>query len=219
MTTFFLNRLNDLRTSATNMAALSEKALEKAQRAYFERDISLAKTVMTGDEQINNLELEVDQNALKLLALDHPMAGDLRNIVGTLNISLDLERVGDETYNIARRSLFLSSRPPLPYFPSMENLSNIASEMFNGAISAYMNSNAELALEICRMDEKAETHAIKVVKALIDYMVQETPAIERCVHTIFISRSLERVAGLATNIAESVVFIAKGVNIKANCLQ
>jgi len=199
------------------MAALCEKAVEKSQKAYFARNIVLAKEVMTGDDLINQLELEVDQNALTLLALDQPMAHDLRTIVGTLNISLDLERVGDEAYNVARRSLFLSTRPPLPYFPAMENLGKITTEMFSGAISAFVNEDADLALKICSMDENADTQSIKVVKAVIDYMVNEAPAIERCVHTIFISRSLERIANLSTNIAESVIFIAKGVHIKAYC--
>lgn len=199
------------------MAALCEKAVEKSQKAYFARNMVLAKEVMTGDDLINQLELEVDQNALTLLALDQPMAHDLRTIVGTLNISLDLERIGDEAYNVARRSLFLSTRPPLPYFPAMENLGKITTEMFSGAISAFVNEDADLALGICRMDENANTQSIKVVKAVIDYMVNEAPAIERCVHTIFISRSLERIANLSTNIAESVIFIAKGVHIKAYC--
>jgi len=218
MTTFFLNRLDQLRTSALNMAALCEKAVEKSQRAYFERNMALAKEVMTGDNLINQLELEVDQNALTLLALDQPMARDLRTIVGTLNIGLDMERIGDEAYNVARRSLFLSTRPPLPYFPAMENLGKIAAEMFSGSICAFMNEDADLALKVCKMDDNADTQSIKVVKAVIDYMVNEAPAIERCVHTIFISRSLERIADLSTNIAESVILIAKGVNIKAYCV-
>lgn len=217
MTSFFMKRLDALRTSATNMAALSEKAVEKALRGYFERDTALAKEIMAGDELINLLELEVDQNALNLLALDHPTAKDLRYIVGTLNIGLDLERIGDEAYNIARRSLFLSSRPSLPYVPAMENLSRIAMDMLSGSLSAYLNNNTELALEICQMDEKASTETVKVIKALIDYMINESPAVERCVHSIFIARSMERIADLASNIAESVIFITKGVNIKAAC--
>ncbi|HDQ39605.1 MAG TPA: phosphate signaling complex protein PhoU [Desulfonatronum sp.] len=214
MTSFFLKRLEQLKTSALNMAALCEKALEKAQRAYFERDTTLAKEVMTGDNLINQLELELDHRALTLLALDQPMAHDLRTIVGTLNIGLDLERIGDEAYNIARRSLFLNSRPPLPYFPAMENLAKVAAEMFSGAVTAFLNENADLALEIREMDDTADTQNIKVAKAVIDYMINEAPAIERGVHTIFISRSLERIADLSSNIADSVIFIAKGANIK-----
>lgn len=217
MAEFFLRRLAELRESAANMAALCEKALDKSQRAYFDRNSTLAKEVMTGDEQINMLELEVDSNALSLLALDHPMAGDLRNIVGTLNIGLDLERIGDETYNVARRALFLNNRPPLPYFPAMENLSQLAMEMLSGAISGYLNGDHDLALNVCRMEERAHVESVKVVKAVIDYMVGEAPAVERCVHTIFITRSLERVASLSANIAESVIFITKGVNVKAGC--
>ena len=217
MTQFFVNRLAELRESAANMAALCEKAMDKAHRAYFERNAGLAKEVMTGDEQINLLELAVDRNAFNLLALDQPMAGDLRNIVGTLNISLDLERIGDETYNIARRALLLSNRPPLPYFPAMENLSQIATEMLSGAIGAFLNENPDLALEVCRMEERAHVESVKVIKSVIDYMINEAPAIERCVHTIFIARSLERIANMSTNIAESVIFIVKGVNVKASC--
>lgn len=219
MTTFFMKRFEQLKVSALNMAALCEKAVEKSQRSYFERDKALAKEVMAGDGLINELELEVDQHALALLALDQPMARDLRAIVGTMNIALDLERLGDEAYNVARRSLFLSTRPPLPYFPAMENLGKISMDMFSGAITAFMNENADLAMEVCKMDDSADTQNVKAVKNVIDYMVNEAPAIERCVHTIFISRSLERIADLSANIAESVIFITQGVNIKSSCRQ
>jgi phosphate transport system protein len=217
MTTFFLKRFDQLKTSALNMTALCERAVKKSKLAYFERNTALAKEVMAGDDLINQLELEVDQNALLLLALDQPVAHDLRTIIGTLNIGLDLERIGDETYNVARRSLFLNTRPPLPYCPAMENQWEFATEMFSKAICAFINEDADLALEVCKMDENASTQSVKVVKAVIDYMINEAPAIERCVHTIFISRSLECISGLSANIAESVIFIAKGVNIKAYC--
>ncbi len=213
----FHKELEELKMMILQMAALSERALEKSIRAILERDMQLADEVVGGDQEINMLEVNIDRQSLRLLALDQPMARDLRFIVGCMRIAVDLERTGDQAVNIAQRAQFLSSRPPLPPNPAMEQLGQIALDMFRTVIHAFVNENSEEAMEVCQMDDAADDMNVRVLKDLLEYMVEELPAVERSVQTIIAARCLERVADQATNIAESVIFINKGVNIKHHC--
>jgi len=213
----FHKELEELKMMILQMAALSERALEKSIRAILERDMQLADEVVENDQAINMLEVNIDRQSLRLLALDQPMARDLRFIVGCMRIAVDLERTGDQAVNIAQRAQFLSSRPPLPPNPAMEQLGQIALDMFRTVIHAFVNENSDEAMEVCQMDDAADDMNVRVLKDLLEYMVQELPAVERSVQTIIAARCLERVADQATNIAESVIFINKGVNIKHHC--
>lgn len=201
------------------MAALTERALEKAVRALLQRDSQLAQEVIDGDREINLLEVDVDRHCLRLLALDQPMARDLRFILGSMRICVDLERIADQAVNVAQRAQFLSTRPPLPPNPYIERLSETAIDMYKTVIGAFVNENPEQAGEVCQMDDTADEYNVKVLKSQLDYMVHEVPAVERSVQTIIVARCLERIADGATNIAESVIFIVKGVNIKHHCQQ
>jgi phosphate transport system protein len=164
--------------------------------------------------EVNRLEVEIDELALKLLALEQPVAGDLRFILGCMRISVDLERIADEAVNIAERSIMLSSRPPLPFHQDVLEMGTKALAMLRHAAQAFSSSNVEEALQVCHLDNEVDVLNHKNMRQVIEYMIHETPAIERSVHTIILIRRLERIGDLATNIAESVVFIAQGVNIK-----
>lgn len=213
----FHQELEQLRMMILRMAALTEKALEKSIQAFLERNMELAEEVIAGDREINMLEVNVDRQSLRLLALDQPMARDLRFIVGCMRIAVDLERVGDQAVNIAQRAEFLSSRQALPANPAMEQLGEVALDMFRSVIQAFVNDNSEQAREVCEMDDTADDLNVRILKDFLEYMVNEVPAVERSVQTIIAARCLERVADQATNIAESVIFISKGVNIKHHC--
>lgn len=217
MQSHFQNQLDQLKLTILRMAALTERAVHKAVRALLERDVALAEEVIKGDQEINLLEVEVDNKALKLLALDQPVARDLRFVVGYLRISAELERIADQAVNIAQRAEFLSNRPPLPPFPAMERLSEAAIDMLRIATDALVSENVDQAHNVCEMDDEADEQNIRVLKALIDYMVTQAPAIERSVQTIIVARCLERIGDLCTNIAESVIFMVKGINIKHRC--
>ena len=210
----FLSDLEKLKMLILEMSALTERAMDKAAHALLERDPVKAEDAMGGEKQINLLELEIDRFCLRLLALDQPFAGDLRFIVGCMKIAVDLERIGDQAENIAQRAQFLSSRPPLPPSPAMENLVETALEMLRDAIVAFNTRNVDLARKVCRMDDVADNLNVAVLKSLLDFMVKEVPAVERSVQTIIAARCLERVADQSTNIAESVIFIVDGINIK-----
>lgn len=215
----FHQELEQLKMTILQMAALTERALENSIKAFFERDIELANHVVDGDQEINLIEVEVDKHCLRLLALDQPMARDLRFIIGCMRIAVDLERVADQAVNIAQRAQFLGSRPPLPTDPSLEQLAETALDMLRSVIDSFIHENVDEAVEVCTMDDTADELNVTVLKRLLDYMVNELPALERAVQTIIAARCLERAADQATNIAESVIFIVRGVNIKHHCQQ
>lgn len=215
----FHQELEHLKMLILQMAALTERAMEKATRALLERNIELANEVIEKDQEINLLEVEVDKHSLRLLALDQPMARDLRFIVGSMRIAVDLERIADQAVNVAQRAQFLSGRPPLPPNSAMEQLADISIDMLKAVIAAFINENANQAIDVCQMDDTADELNVTVLKNLLDYMVHEVPAVERSVQTIIAARCLERAADQATNIAESVIFILRGVNIKHRCQQ
>jgi len=215
----FHQEMEHLKMTILQMAALTEAALKKAVQALFERDIPLANEVVEKDQEINLLEVTVDKHCLRLLALEQPMARDLRFIIGCLRIAVDLERVADQAVNVAQRAQFLSTRPPLPPNQAMEQLAETAMDMLSSVITAFINQNVSQAADVCQMDDNADELNVTVLKNLLDYMVNEVPAVERSVQTIIAARCLERAADQATNIAESVIFMVKGVNVKHHCEQ
>jgi len=219
METRFQQEMRQLKMTILQMAALSETALKKALQALFERNIPLADDVVARDQEINLLEVAVDRHCLRLLALEQPMARDLRFIIGCMRIAVDLERVADQAVNVAQRAQFLGARPPLPPNPALEQLAATALDMLSSVISAFINENVSQAADVCQMDDNADELNVKVLKDLLDYMVNEVPAVERSVQTIIAARCLERAADQATNIAESIIFIVKGVNVKHHCEQ
>jgi phosphate transport system protein len=215
----FHQELEELRMMILQMAALTERALQKSLQALLERNTHLADEVVEGDREINMLEVTIDRQSLRLLALDQPMARDLRFIIGCMRIAVDLERVGDQAVNIAERAQFLSTRPPLPANPAIEQLGEVAVDMFRTVLEAFVNDNSDQAREVCQMDDTADALNVTVLRDLLEYMGRDVPAVESSVQTIIAARCLERVADQATNIAESVIFISKGVNIKHHCQQ
>ncbi|MCU0587337.1 MAG: phosphate signaling complex protein PhoU [Syntrophobacteraceae bacterium] len=219
METRFQQEMEQLKITILQMAALTETALKKAVQALFERNVPLADDVVAKDMEVNLLEVAVDRHCLRLLALEQPMARDLRFIIGCMRIAVDLERVADQAVNVAQRAQFLSTRPPLPPNQAMEQLASTAQDMLSSAISAFINQNVSQAADVCQMDDTADELNVKVLKDLLAYMVNEVPAVERSVQTIIAARCLERAADQATNIAESIIFMVKGVNVKHHCEQ
>jgi phosphate transport system protein len=217
METRFSSGLEELEMTILQMAALAEKALEKSTKALLERNDDLAREVLEEDRQIDMLELEVDRNSLKLLALGQPLARDLRFIIGALRIAVELERIGDQAANIARRAVSLNSGPPLPRNSALEELADTALDMLHRVISSFVNQDPHIATEVCKMDDVADGLHSRILKDALAYMSKEAPAVERSVQTINAAKCLERTADQTTNIAESVIFIVEGVNIKHHC--
>ncbi|GAB7024614.1 phosphate signaling complex protein PhoU [Salidesulfovibrio brasiliensis] len=213
----FTRKLEELKLMVLRMAALAESAVHKSVKAFLEGDADLAEEIIKGDSAINDLEDEIDAFNLELLALDQPMAVDLRTIVGSMRITVNLERLGDEAVNLSHRAMFLSSRPPLPFNSKMEKLSETSKAMLADSLRAFVDGDVRLAEQVCRTDDEADRLTIQLLKEFINDMVTESRIVERGVHAIIAARHLERIADLATNIAESVAFIVEGDSLKHNC--
>jgi phosphate transport system protein len=210
----FHKELDRLKMKVLQMAALTEKALGRALQALFERNSDLAQQVIDKDHDVDSLEVEIDRLILRLLALGQPVARDLRFIVGCMRVSVNLERLGDQAVNIAERAIQLNQRPALAPQPLLEQLAAISLDMFRKSISAFVEGDVDLAMEVCRMDDRADDLNVKILRDSVDYMVSEVRVVERSVLIIIISRCLERIGDHATNICEASIFIVKGVDIK-----
>ncbi|WP_319763939.1 phosphate signaling complex protein PhoU [Maridesulfovibrio sp.] len=213
----FVKKMDDLKVQVLRMSSMAETALQNSVKALAESNAELAEDIIMNDIKINELEYELDEYNLGLLALDQPMARDLRFIVGSMRISSNLERIGDQAVNLSHRAVFLSTRPPLPFNQLLDRMSTIAIEMVSKAVKAFADEDHVLAAEVCGMDNEADGLSVRILKGLIENMVSETRIVERGVHLIMAASHLERIADQATNIAESVIFITQGVNIKHQC--
>jgi|UPI00041159A3 phosphate transport system protein len=213
----FTKRMEELKVQVLRMASMAETAATNAIKGLLENNSDLAEDVIANDMRINELECELDKNNLELLALGQPMAKDLRFIVGAMRITSNLERIGDEAVNIAHRTVFLSTRPPLPYNQKLEQMAEVTKNMISRSVKSFADEDISLASKVCSMDNEADTLNVRILKNLISNMVTETRLVERGVHIIMSSNHLERIADQSTNIAESVIFIAQGENVKHDC--
>lgn len=215
--TRFIQQLEELKLKILNMSAHADRAVQNAVSGLLERDSKKAEKVIEQDSEINDIECQIDEYSLELLAREQPVARDLRFITGCMRIIIDLERIGDEAVNIAEKTIFLSRLPESPHNPSFEELVEVSQAMLKGAIDSFREQDPEKALDVCRMDNRADDLNVRVLKRTMDDMVSETTGVRRAVNTILASRALERIADLSTNVAESTIFIVRGVSIKHQC--
>ena len=206
--------LETLKVTLLEMVALTERALRNAIRAYVERDQDLAEEVIENDKAINALDVTIDKACLELLARECPVAQDLRFLLGCIRISIEVERIADEAVNIAEHSLTLSNRPVLPFQNDITFMAQKAGRMLELAIQSFTAEDPDAALKVRNMDDEVDTLHHATMKKIVKSMLGDNPAIERSVYTMNIVKRLERIGDLATNIAESVVFIFKGITIR-----
>lgn len=206
--------ISDLKMSLIKMAEMAEKAVENSIIAVLERNSPLAEKVIMGDSAINSLENEINEQCLRLLALRQPLARDLRLITAAMRIATDLERIADQAVNIAERALELNQREPLALPIDLRLMANLAIEMVRTAIDAFIRQDPQQALEVWRRDVEVDTLDDEYIQKLLKFMLEDTPAVMRAVHYIIIIRNLERIADLATNICEDIVFIVEGKVIR-----
>ncbi|SMP63853.1 phosphate signaling complex protein PhoU [Desulfonatronum lacustre] len=199
------------------MAAATQESLEKAIRALTDRDIVIAEEVIDEDKIINQLECQINEMALQMLALSQPVARDLRFIIGGNWIARNIERVGDEAVNIAERAILLTNRPPLPSADMLGRIAEVSLDMYKNAIKAFHGHDEKMARYVCVSDEEVDELDVLILRKLIDHMISDTPSAESSVHAMLASHCFERVADLAVNISENAIFIDKGENIKHSC--
>ena len=208
--------LEALQEQVLLMGGRVESIIQKSIRALERRDPALARQVIVDDVVIDRMENEIDERCLRLLALQQPLAGDLRFITGALKISNDLERVGDHAVNIAGGADRLAGLPPLKPLVDIPRLATLATGMLREALNAFVRHDAEAARQICRRDDAVDALNRQLFRELLSFMIEDPSTITRAMELILVARNLERVADLATNVAEEVVFIAEARVIKHN---
>ncbi len=210
----FEKELDSLKTNLIKMCSIVEDAIGSAIKAVLDGDKELAQRVISGDQRVNSLELEIDNAIIDLLALQQPVAVDLRFILAAQKINNDLERIGDHAVNIAESALMLIKTPiqePLLEIPKM---AEIAQTMLRNAIEGFICSDPQLGKTVLAQDDIIDELNKKMVGDVIQLMKTEKNLIDGGLELIRVSRNLERVADLATNIAEDVIFIAQARVVK-----
>jgi phosphate transport system protein len=213
----FDRELGNLRQDLLRMAALAETAVGKSVESVTNRDSDRAREVIIDDITLNRMELAIEEQAFKLLALRQPVATDLRLTVAAMRIATELERIGDQAVNVAERALELNSRPPLELPIDIKLMADMALGMVRTSIDAFVNQDPKLALQVCQRDVEVDILDDEYIQKLLDSMIKESRWVTRLHHFIIIVRNLERIADLATNIAEDIVFIVEGRVIKHRC--
>jgi phosphate transport system protein len=214
METHFHQELNYLKEELLKMAGLAEKAIANAIDALVKRDTALAEKTIREDKAINEMELEIDELSLKLLALHQPLAADLRFITSAMRINIELERIGDLAVNVAERVLSLNREPQLKPYIDIPRMAEITKNMVRDVLDAFVSGNADLARAVCERDDQVDDLNDQVFRELLSYMLADPQTITRAVHLIIVSKYLERIADHATNIAEGVIFMVKARVIK-----
>jgi len=210
MTKHFHHELEKLKKRILYLAAKVEKNLEMAVKSFTEKDIQMADEVINSDPDIDSLEVEVEEDCLKILALHQPVAADLRYIVAILKINNDLERIADLAVNIAERSktITYNSGPLIPF--DLQSMVEIAVKMVRDSVDALVKNNAELARQVCIDDDEIDDRNREVYK-LAQNAIQKNPQFaEYYISLISVSRNLERIADHSTNIAEDVIYMIEG---------
>jgi phosphate transport system protein len=210
----FHEDLARLRTRLLEMSSMAEALVERAMEALAERDPEKAAAVVAGDRELDAVELEIDEACLNLLALQQPMARDLRFITMAMKISNDLERVGDHAVNIAQAVEHTAGQRRIARLPEIDEMATIARSMLADSLDHFMRSDADGAREVCARDDRVDRLHESLFRILLTHMMEDPRTIGGAMSMILVSKNLERIADLATNIAEDVVFLVEGRSIK-----
>jgi phosphate transport system protein len=210
----FQQSLDDLKESLLVMAGLAEQAIQRAIEAYRTRDLSVCDLVSHGENAINRLERDIDQAALDLLAMEQPTAGDLRFILSVIKINADLERVGDAAKSISERVRHMEQMASADLPVDIPRMAALASEMVRKCLQSFIEANAEMARSVLAMDDAVDAMNKAAYKALTKVMEEESHLAPQALNALMISRSLERIADHATNIAEDVIFWVQGADVR-----
>lgn len=206
--------LNEIRSRLLEMGGKVEKMITDAMKALVERDSELAVQTIEYDHEINRLEVEIDERCLEVLALRQPTASDLRFITLALKIVTDLERIGDQCRNIAKRAQELNDQPPLKPYVDLPRMAVIAAVMVTEALDAFVRRDDEAAYAVCRRDSEVDRFYEQIQRELLTFMIEDATTITRAIKITAIAKCLERIADHATNVAEMVIFMVKGKDIR-----
>ncbi len=210
----FHEELDTLQGRLLEMAGIVEELVARACDAVTRRDPEVASAVGPEDSRVDELEIEIDETVMELLALHQPMATDLRRLITILKVSNDLERVGDHAVNIAKAAKRLSDTLPLPELRELSEMIDITREMLSDALAAYVTRNAGTARMVCITDDKVDDLRRSMFRILVTHMLEDPKRLSGALELLLVSQNLERIADLSTNISEDVVFMVEGRTIK-----
>ncbi|WP_242394569.1 phosphate signaling complex protein PhoU [Anaeromyxobacter oryzisoli] len=206
--------LSGLRDRLLEMGGLVERAIDASVRAITERDTALAQSVKTGDREINRMEVEIDNGCRRILALRQPAASDLRFITTALKIVTDLERMGDLAVNIAERAMELNQTPPVAPMHDLSKLADLSEAQLKKALDAFVTHDVEEAEEVMHRDDLLDALYLKIFNDLLAIMMEDSRQIRRATAIMFAAKHLERFGDHATNLAEMVVYMVRGTDVR-----
>ncbi len=206
--------LRELKEEILQMGGVVEVMIARSMKGLVERNSNIAEEVIAKDPEVNRLEVAVDGHCVELLALHQPAASDLRFITIGLRASKDLERMGDLAVNISEQSLALNKEPQLKPYVDLPRMAEKTQQMVKQALDAFVKRDADLAQRVCEMDDEVDSLNDRVFDELVELMEKDSTAVSRSVRLILVARHLERIADHATNIAEEVIFMVKGKDIR-----
>jgi phosphate transport system protein len=210
--------LQGLRNQLLRMGGLVEDRVRRAVQALVERHEEDARRIIATDSEVNDLQMDVDDRCLRLLATQTPLAGDLRLITSAMKINADLERIGDLAVNVAENALTLIPQAPLKPLIDIPKMAAVTEGMIRDALDAFVKRDAALAREVLGRDDEVDDLKEQVFRELLTYMMADPGTIQRALALILVSRNLERIADHATNIAEDVIFITEGRDVRHHAL-
>lgn len=206
--------LQILKERLLHMGSLTETMIHLAIKGLVDRSEALAEEVYRHEREVNKLHIEVDDRCLKTIALHQPAAGDLRFITAAMKINSDLERIGDQAVNVTETTHYLLQEPQLKPLIDVPRMAEISARMLKDALDAFVNKDENLARSVLVRDDEVDELKDQVFRELLTYMLQDPSAVKRALALILVSRNLERIADHATNIAEDVIFMVLGKDIR-----
>lgn len=210
----YKEELANLNRKLLEMASLVESRIAKSVKALREGNMVLAQEVIKSDEQINAMEIDIDNLCIRILALYQPEARDLRTVTMIMKANNDLERIGDHASSISRIALFMADYPPVKPLADIPRMADKALEMLRESLDAFVRKDSELAVRVCEKDDEVDNCEPRIVRELITFVMADPSAIDRALRYIYVARHLERVADLATNIAENAYYMTTGEVLK-----
>ena len=210
----FENELTMLKEKVLTLGSMVETAIHDSVRSLVERDSDLARDVIKKDHLVNALEVKIDEECVRLIALRQPMAGDLRFITTTMKITTDLERMGDLAVNIAERALELNEEPQLKPFKNIPKMAEITEGMVRDTLDAFVKGCSKLPYEVINRDDEVDELTVTNFNELLTLMLKDPRIIPLAVKRTYVAKYLERIADHATNIAEMIIYFCKGKMIR-----
>jgi phosphate transport system protein len=210
----FDEELSTLKQKLITMAGLAESMIHKAIQSLIKRDESIFKQVYAEEKKVNLLEIEIDDLCLKLLALKQPMATDLRLITSAMKINSELERIGDMAVNITECASELIKRPPVKPYIDIPRMADLAQRLVRDSLDSFIRQDVNLARSVLTRDDEIDELKDQILRELVTFMIGDTSTIPRALQIVLVSRHLERIGDHATNIAEDVIYLVQGKDIR-----